>query len=84
MEAYSFLSYLEDARNNLNESNVLDEHRDKWHTDDEHIEHVERGPQESALVEDQPVGDQLEEQLDGEDAGEAVVEVTQQLKEEAE
>lgn len=59
---------------------VLKTHRDKWYADDEHVEHVEGGSEEGTLVEDQAVRDQLQEQLQCEDAREEHVELTQQLE----
>lgn len=55
---------------------VLKAHRDKRDADDEHVKHVEGGPQEGTLVEEQPVRDQLQEQLQREDTSEEHVELT--------
>ena len=48
--------------------------------DDEQIEEVESGPAERSRMEDEPVGDDLEAHLDGEDGREEVVEVVQNLE----
>ena len=46
----------------------------------QHVQQVEAVPTESVFVEDEAVGDDLEDQLDGEDGGEKVVPVSQGLK----
>ena len=47
---------------------------------DEHVEQVEPAPTESVFVQDEPVGDDLQDQLDGEDGGEEVVKIIQNLE----
>lgn len=64
----------------MSKTDVLKTHRDQRDANDEHVEHVEGGPQEGTLVEYQPVSDQLQEQLQREDAREEHVELTQQLE----
>ena len=49
--------------------------------DDEHVEQVEPAPTESVFVQDEPVGNDLEDQLDGEDGGEKVVKIVENLQE---
>ena len=46
----------------------------------QHVQQVEAVPTESVFVEDEAVGDDLEDQLDGEDGGEEVVPVSQSLR----
>ena len=46
----------------------------------QHVQQVEAVPTESVFVEDEAVGDDLEDQLDGEDGGEEVVKIIQNLE----
>ena len=46
----------------------------------QHVQQVEAVPTESVFVEDEAVGDDLEDQLDGEDGGEEVVKIVEDLQ----
>ncbi len=61
------------------ETVLPEEDGDERDGDDEQVEQVESGPAEGAGVQDEAVGDHLEEHLDGEDRREEVVEVVQDL-----
>ena len=54
--------------------------RNETNSDHEEVEQVETIPTEALLVEDEPIGDDLEAKLEGEDGGEKVVEVIEYLK----
>ena len=47
----------------------------------EHVKQVEPAPTESVFVQDETVGDDLQNQLDGEDGGEKVVKIVENLQE---
>ena len=49
--------------------------------DDEHVKQVEAAPTESVFVQDEPVGDDLQNQLDSEDGREKVVKIVENLQE---
>lgn len=59
-----------------NEKNLLKEHGDERDANDQHVQHIERGAQEGALVQDQPVRDEFQEQLQSEYSREEHVELT--------
>ena len=46
----------------------------------QHVQQVEAVPTESVFVEDEAVGDDLQDQLDGEDGGEEVVKIVEDLQ----
>ena len=48
--------------------------------DNQHVEQVESAPTEGVFMQDEPVGDDLQDQLDGEDGGEEVVKIIQNLE----
>ena len=48
--------------------------------DNQHVEQVEAAPTEGVFMQDEPVGDDLQDQLDGEDGGEEVIKVIQNLE----
>ena len=48
--------------------------------DNQHVEQVESAPAEGVFMQDEPVGDDLQDQLDGEDGGEEVVKIIQNLE----
>ena len=48
--------------------------------DNQHVEQVESTPTEGVFMQDEPVGDDLQDQLDGEDGGEEVVKIIQNLE----
>ena len=48
--------------------------------DNQHVEQVEAAPAEGVFMQDEPVGDDLQDQLDGEDGGEEVVKIIQNLE----
>ena len=50
--------------------------------DDQHVEQVEAAPAEGVFMQDEPVGDDLQDQLDGEDGGEEVVKIVEDLQKE--
>lgn len=55
---------------------VLKAHRDKGDANDKHVKNVEGWTQEGALVQNQAVRHQLQEQLQREDTREEYVELT--------
>ena len=60
---------------------LLPEHEGyKGHSDDQHVEQVEAAPTEGVFMQNEPVGDDLQDQLDGEDGGEEVVKIIQNLE----
>ena len=48
--------------------------------DNQHVQQVEAAPAEGVFMQDEPVGDDLQDQLDGEDGGEEVVKIIQNLE----
>ena len=48
--------------------------------DNQHVEQVESTPTEGVFMQDEPVGDDLQDQLDCEDGGEEVVKIIQNLE----
>ena len=48
--------------------------------DNQHVEQVEAAPAEGVFMQNEPVGDDLQDQLDGEDGGEEVVKIIQNLE----
>ena len=72
--------HTEDTKN-LEESNATAaEDWDKGDADNNNVKTVERRSGKCSFVEQEPVGDQLEGALDGEDRGEEVVPVSQSLR----
>ena len=72
----------------LSQVEVVDAHGDlpedegyEGDGDDQHVEQVEPAPTESVFVQDEPVGDDLQNQLDSEDGGEKVVKIVENLQE---
>ena len=66
---------------NLEEADAAPaEDGDEGDADDDDVETVEGRSGEGSLVEEEPISDQLERALDGEDGGEEVVPVSQGLK----
>ena len=63
------------------EGGDIPEHeRNETNGDHEKVEQVETISTEALLVEDEPIGDDLEAKLQGEDGGEKVVEVIEYLE----
>ena len=48
--------------------------------DNQHVEQVEAAPAEGVFMQNEPVGDDLQDQLDGEDGGKEVVKIIQNLE----
>ena len=60
---------------------ILPEHEGyERNGDNQHVEQVEAAPAEGVFMQDEPVGDDLQDQLDGEDGGEEVVKIIQNLE----
>ena len=62
------------------EGDLPEDEGDEGDGDDEHVQQVEAAPTESVFVQDEPVGDDLQDQLDGEDGGEKVVKIVENLQ----